>query len=96
MNAEIFRDSTFDWLDMLQPTGLVVGKNLLKTLGLVPERQTQLESDALGALLDPDPEHPALPAPWSFATAILNWTSRNVAGAPGGEPIPDALKIRLP
>jgi hypothetical protein len=49
--ADLPRDPDFDWLDMLQPTGLVVGRNLLRELGLVPERQTQVQSAEAAALI---------------------------------------------
>jgi hypothetical protein len=96
MAKETYSDPNFDWLDMLQPTGLVVGKNLLRTLGLVPDRQTQVETTQLAQLLDPDTDRAALSDPWAFATTILGWETRLVADAPGGEPLSEDLAVRLP
>jgi hypothetical protein len=96
MAKETYSDPDFDWLDMLQPTGLVVGKNLLKMLGVVPDRQTQIETSQLAQLVDPDTDHAALADPWALAREILDWEAKLVAGAPGGEPLSDDLAIRLP
>jgi hypothetical protein len=95
MAAEILRDPDFEWLDMLQPTGLVVGRNLLRELGLVPERQTQVQSAEAAAHIEEDTDKPALKDPWAFAAHVLGWEARHVAGPPGGPPIPDALTVRL-
>ncbi|HEY8124533.1 MAG TPA: DNA methyltransferase [Methylocystis sp.] len=96
MAVEIFRDPDFEWLDMVQPTGLVVGKNLLKTLGLVPERQTQVHTTEVKVLIEADTDKPALPDPWAFVAAVLGWEALHVAGSPGGPPVPDELLVRLP
>jgi hypothetical protein len=96
MPTEIFRDPDFEWLDMLQPTGLVVGRNLLRELGLVPERQTQVQSAEAAAHIEEDTDKPALKDPWAFVAHVLSWEARHVAGTPGGPPVPDALTVRLP
>ncbi|HEY8124558.1 MAG TPA: hypothetical protein VIF88_03950 [Methylocystis sp.] len=96
MAVEIFRDPDFEWLDMVQPTGLVVGKNLLRTLGLVPERQTQVHTAEVAALIEADTDKPALPDPWAFVAAVLGWEALHVAGSSGGPPVPDDLLVRLP
>ena len=44
MAAEIKRDPDLEWLDHVQPVGLVVAPVLLKELGLPPTRQTQVDS----------------------------------------------------
>jgi hypothetical protein len=94
--AEVLRDPDFEWLDMLQPTGLVVGRNLLRDLGLVPERQTQVQSGEAKAFIEEDTDQPALTDPWGFVSNVLGWEARNVAGSPGGPPLPDELTVRLP
>jgi hypothetical protein len=41
MALEIKCDPDLEWLDHVQPVGLVVAPVLLKELGLAPSRQTQ-------------------------------------------------------
>jgi hypothetical protein len=94
--AEILRDPDFEWLDMLQPTGLVVGRNLLRELGLVPERQTKVQSAEAETFIEADTDKPALKDPWGFVCTVLGWESRHVAGSPEGPPLPDTLMVRLP
>jgi hypothetical protein len=79
------------WLDMLQPTGLVVGRNTLRELGLIPERQTQVQSAAADAHIEPDTDKPALKDPWGFVAA-----AGHVSGSPVGPPLPENLLVRLP
>src|SRR5580700_3431587 len=93
---EALRDPDFDWLDMLQPTGLVVGRNLLRELGLVPERQTQVQSAEAAALIEDDTDKAALKDPWGFVSTVLSWEPQYVAGSPAGPPLPDSLLILLP
>ena len=64
MAVESFRDFDFEWLDLVQPTGLVVAKTVLKNLGLVAERQTQVQSAEVAAQLRANIEGPALEDPW--------------------------------
>jgi hypothetical protein len=66
MATETRRDPDFEWLDMLQPTGLVVGRNTLRELGLIPERQTQVQSAGVGTHIEQDTDKPALRDPWGF------------------------------
>jgi hypothetical protein len=93
---EALRDPDFDWLDMLQPTGLVVGRNLLRELGLVPERQTRVQSAAAETFIEADTDKPALKDAWGFVATVLGWEARHVAGSPEGPPLDDALMVRLP
>jgi hypothetical protein len=94
--VETFRDPNFEWLDLVQPTGLVVAKNVLKNFGLVAERQTQVQSAEVAAQLRTKTEGPALQDPWAFVSSVLGWEPHLVAGAPGGPPIPNELMVRLP
>jgi Eco57I restriction-modification methylase len=96
MATEILRDPDFEWLDMLQPTGLVVGRNLLRELDLVPERQTKVQSAEAAAFIEADTEKPALKDPWGFVVAVLGWEARHVAASPDGPPLTDTLMVRLP
>jgi hypothetical protein len=92
------RDPSFEWLDHVQATsaGLVVSRSVLKDLILEPIPQRQTDTAEAAALIDPDPEKPALADPWAFVEAILGWEARHVAGAPGGPPLPEGLEARLP
>lgn len=96
MRAETFRDPNFEWLDLVQPTGLVVAKSVLKNFGLVAERQTQVQSAEVAAQLRANTDGPALQDPWAFVCSILGWEVHLVAGAPDGPPIPNELIVRLP
>lgn len=85
------------WLDHVQPVGLVVASSLLKELGLAPQQQTQRDTAEVAELMSPeDGDGPALADPWAFASRILKWEARFVAGAPGGDPLPEELHVLLP
>ena len=97
MTTDLNRDSDLEWLDHVQPVGLVVAPSLLKRLGLSPLRQTPIDTGAVAELLDPDTSKAALRDPWAFVEQVLGWEARHVAGAPGGPAIPeDELLVRLP
>lgn len=96
MAFDLNRDPDFEWLDMLQPTGLVVAKNLLRDLGLVPERQTQIQSAEVASLIQEDLQQPAIPDAFAFVQAILGWDRAYVAGGPGGPELPPELTCSLP
>lgn len=94
--AEAPRDSDLEWLDHVQPVGLVVAPNLLKDLGLAPLQQTQADTAEVKVLFDEDTDRPALPDPWAFASRILGWPAQHVAGSAGGPALPDDLAVALP
>jgi N-6 DNA Methylase len=96
MATETYRDPALEWLDHVQPVGLVVAPAVLKDLILEPTPQSQIDSAEVELLIDPDPAKPALADPWAFAEAILGWEARVVAGAPGGPALPESLSLRLP
>jgi len=96
MAAEIRRDPDLEWLDHVQPVGLVVAPVLLKDLGLAPARQTQVDSAQVAEHLEEDDSKPALRDPWSFVHDVLGWEAQHVAGSPGGPPLPDDVHVRLP
>jgi hypothetical protein len=93
---DTYRDPALEWLDHVQPVGLVVAPAVLKDLILEPTPQSQIDSAEVELLIDSDPSKPALADPWAFAEAVLGWEARMVAGAPGGPAIPDSLSLRLP
>lgn len=96
-------DETSQWLNYLQPEGLVLGANVLRNSGLTPLRQGPLETeaaaDALG--LPPKAEREddrsfVLRDPWRLFEALLAWPARYVSGAPGGPAVPPELSRTLP
>jgi hypothetical protein len=91
MGMEVRRDPDLEWLDHVKPTGLVVSPAVIKELQLVPEQQTQADTAELKEHLDLEGDGPALPDPWGFFAAILGWDAAQVAGAPGGPPVPEDL-----
>lgn len=96
MAQETYRDPALEWLDHVQPVGLVVAPAVLKDLILDPIPQHQTDTAEVDALLDTDPARPAITDPWAFAETILGWDARMVPGAPGGPALPASLSIRLP
>lgn len=93
---ETYRDPALEWLDHVQPVGLVVAPAVIKDLILEPTPQSQIDSAEVELLVDPDPMKPAMVDPWAFVETILGWEARMVAGAPGGPALPDRLSLRLP
>ena len=60
MTAQSYRNPDFEWLDHVQPVGLVVAPRVLDELGLTPIRQTPLDSGMVADLLNPDEDGPVL------------------------------------
>lgn len=96
-------DETAEWLNHLQPEGLVVGANVLRERVLTPIRQTPLDTDeareALGIASDAerkDDKHFVLRDPWTFFEGVLGWPAKLVAGAPGGPNLDAGLARTLP
>jgi hypothetical protein len=96
MAAEIYRDPDLEWLDHVPPVGLVVAPTLLKELGLLPLRQTPIDSGQVGEIIGSELSKPVLTDPWTFVEQVLGWEASHVAGAPGGPAIPDELLVALP
>ena len=96
-------DETAEWLNYLQPEGLVVGANVLRAKALTPIRQSPQDSEAAAAALglSPDAEreddrHFVMADPWRFFVDVLAWPASHVAGAPGGSAIADTLVRTAP
>ena len=68
-------DPDLEWLDHVQPVGLVVAPSLIKELGLAPTVQNQLDNAVVAELLSDDDEGPALADPWAFVERVLGWTA---------------------
>src|SRR5258705_41916 len=82
MPRDLNRDPDVEWLAHVQPVGLVVAPPLLKRLGLIPLRQTPVDSGIVAELLEGEDGKPALADPWAFVERVLGWEARHVAGAP--------------
>jgi hypothetical protein len=96
MATNLNRDPDLEWLDHVQPVGLVVAPSLLKELGLSPIRQSPIDTGAVAELVERDLTRPALADPWAFMEQVLGWEARHIAGAPGGPAVPDELLVALP
>ena len=96
--GEIKRDPDLEWLDHVQPVGLVVAPVLLKELGLAPARQTQADTrKSSSTLVGEDSSKPALARSLGLLRAECSAGTRaHVAGSPGGPALPDDLHVRLP
>jgi hypothetical protein len=97
------QDETAEWLNYLQPEGLVVGANVLREKGLSPIRQTPLDTEeaakALGLDLDAGREADRLLElhdAWTFFEQVLGWPAKLVAGSPGGPPVDPTLTVTVP
>jgi N-6 DNA Methylase len=95
MAAEIRRDPDLEWLDHVQPIGLVVAPILLKELGLAPTRQTQADTAMVVEYFNGDASKPALHDPWMFFEKTLGWEARHVAGAPSGPQLTSDVCLKL-
>lgn len=95
MTIEPNFDRDTEWLQLAPPVGLVVSALALKEAGLVAARQTPVDTAAARELIAEDVEAPALADPWQLFACLLGWRAADVAGAPGGPPLPEHLTIRL-
>lgn len=103
MNFYARSDETTEWLNYLQPEGLVVGPNVLRDKGLTPIRQTPLDTEAVAEALELPPDAKReddkffiLRNPWGFLERILGWPERLVAGSPSGPAVPVDLTRVVP
>ncbi|MCB1021859.1 MAG: N-6 DNA methylase, partial [Acidobacteria bacterium] len=88
-----------EWIGYAQPVGLVVSVPALLEAGAAPDRNIiplhrafldALPADRSG---EPVPEIADFPR---FAQAVLGWEETDIAGAPGGPPLPEDLAAHLP
>jgi hypothetical protein len=97
------QDETSEWLNYLQPEGLVVGPNVLRETGVTPIRQTLLGTETAARALSLDPEAPReqdqlfeLHNAWGFFEQVLGWPAKLVAGSPGGPAVDPVLTVTVP
>jgi len=97
------QDETSEWLNYLQPEGLVVGANVLRETGVTPIRQTPLDTEAAASAISLDPEAPReqdrlfeLHDPWTFFEQVLGWPAKLVAGSPSGPAVDPVLTVTVP
>ena len=96
-------DPNDEWLGYVQPVGLVVAPVVLGRYGLTPAIQTKADTDAVRAFVSPKPDDGkgkgadsrALADPWAFFAGTLGWRAAQVAGAPGGPPLPEDLFLKV-
>ncbi len=95
------REAHTSWLGLGQPTGLVVSPPALIKAQVVLDKNVIPVQQALQAVVvrpasvyaDADPVLLDFPR---FATEVLSWSPQDLAGAPGGPPLSDALAVALP
>jgi hypothetical protein len=96
-------DPNDEWLGYVQPVGLVVAPVVLARYGLTPAIQTKGDTDAVREFVSQKPEDGkakgagsrALGDPWAFFAGTLGWRAAQVAGAPGGPPLPEDLFLKV-
>ena len=66
MAIDINRDPDIEWLDHVPPVGLVVAPTLLKELGLIPSRQSAIETGEVAEIIGDALATPAVANPWAF------------------------------
>ncbi len=97
------QDETTEWLNYLQPEGLVAGPNVLRERGLTPLRQSRLDTIETAQALNLDPDstrdgdkHYTLQDPWTFFESVLGWPTTHVAGSATGPAVPSKLTMTVP
>ncbi len=92
-----------DWLGLLQPVGLVVSPPALIKAQAVPTQNVAELQQRFIAVVDNPPElvwsdnnKPSIKDLLRFFIEILGWSTNDIAGAPGGPPIPDNIELILP
>ena len=103
MTYQARQDETAEWLNYLQPEGLVVGANVLREKGLSPIRQTPVDTEEAATALGLDPDGKReddrlleLHDPWRFFETVLGWAAKLVAGSLGGPAVDAGLNAVVP
>ena len=88
------------WLGYLQPVGLVVSPHALVAAQAVVQQSVAPLQQALQALVRAETDDGAAWGPVRdlprLVTDVLGWRDADLAGGPGGPPLPDALAVPLP
>lgn len=95
------REAHKAWLGLVQPVGLVVSPPALVKAGICLDKNVIPVQQALQSVVvrpasvhgDADPVLVDFPR---FAVEVLGWSAEDLAGGPGGPPLPDALAVALP
>ncbi len=92
-----------DWLGLLQPVGLVVSPPALVKAQAVPTQNVAELQQRFIAVVDNPPEsvwgdddEPNISDLVRFFVDVLGWSTDDIAGAPGGPPMPDNIELILP
>ncbi len=92
-----------DWLGLLQPVGLVVSPPALVKAQAVPSQNVAELQQKLVSVVENPPksavgndDEPAIHDLPAFFRTVLSWSTDDIAGEPGGSPIPDGLELVLP
>jgi hypothetical protein len=86
------------WLGFLQPVGLVVSPPALAKCQVIPNKNVaEIQQDLQGMITQSDfgDDDVSIEDFPKFATQILGWEAGDIAGAPGGPSLPDALEYNL-
>lgn len=103
MTYQPHRDEAAEWLNYLQPEGLVIGPNVLREMGLSPIRQTPINTEEAAKALGLDPKSSRegdrdfeLNDAWRFFESVLGWPAKYVASSPDGPALDIGLTITVP
>lgn len=95
------REAHKAWLGLVQPVGLVVSPPaLIKAQVVLDQNVVDIQQAFLRVVVRPaspiDEADPVLRDFPRFAIEVLGWSPSDLAGAPGGAVLPDALAVALP
>ena len=92
------REAHKAWLGLVQPVGLVVSPPALTKAQIVLDKNVIAIQQAFQAVVErqvsADADLVLLDFP-RFSTEVLGWDAKDIAGDPGGPPLPDALAVAL-
>src|SRR5690349_8300885 len=95
------RETHKAWLGLLQPVGLVVAAPaLMKAQAVLDKNAVAIREALLSVVERPaslmSERDPELRDFVAFATTVLGWSLEDIASAPGGPSLPEALEVALP
>ena len=96
MHDDTLIDAHKEWLGYVQPIGVLVAPAALVHRGIIPDRHVAPLQERLDAATRASSDAEPLVSDFAeFATSLLGWEHRDLAGAPGGPPLPDDLIVNL-